>query len=149
MNHVSIYTDGSCIGNPGPGGWACVLLSKKQGLRKEITGSERHTTNNAMELRAAIEGLRALKNPCSVQVWSDSRYLVDGGNGKNRIKAHPELWEELNSLASSHKVRFSWLKGHFGHPENERCDELAKESALDADLDAEYDDQLEAESQSV
>lgn len=147
MNQVIIYTDGSCIGNPGPGGWGCVLLSKDQSRRKELSGSSPDTTNNAMEVTAAISGLRALKTRCSVEVRSDSRYLVDGGNGKSRTLRNAALWKELRALCSRHSVYFVWLKGHNGHPENERCDELAKEAAMDADLDAEYDAQLDAEPQ--
>jgi len=145
MNQVIVYTDGSCRGNPGPGGWGVVLLTKDRSRRKELSGSSPHTTNNEMELRAAIEGLRALKNPCKVEVRSDSRYLVDAGNKKNRIKSHRELWQELFKLKARHEVWFVWLKGHNGHPENEQADELAKEAALDADLDAAYDEQLEDE----
>jgi len=138
MNQVIIYTDGSCRTNPGPGGWSAVLISKDRTRRKELSGSVAHATNNEMELRGAIEGLKALKRPCLVQVRSDSRYLVDGGNGLTRQKANKALWSELREARSKHRVIFVWLKGHNGHEENERCDELAKEAALDAELEAEY-----------
>jgi ribonuclease HI len=138
MNQVIIYTDGSCRTNPGPGGWSAVLLSNDRTQRKELSGSVLHATNNEMELRGAIEGLKALKRPCLVQIRSDSRYLVDGGNGLTRQKANKALWGELREARSKHRVLFVWLKGHNGHEENERCDELAKEAALDAELEAEY-----------
>ena len=137
MKRVEIYTDGACRGNPGPGGWGCILVYGK--YRRELSGGEPETTNNRMELTAAIEGLSALKEPCEVTLTSDSKYLVDaislgwlaewrkknwrllsGGSVKN-----PELWEKLAVLLEKHKVTPGWVKGHDGHPENERCDELA------------------------
>ena len=134
---VDIYTDGACAGNPGPGGWAAILRYK--GTEKEISGFERDTTNNRMEMRAVIEALRMLKRACSVRVHSDSQYLRDGittwihgwkRNGwKTRDKRpvkNRELWEALDELSQKHRVDWIWVQGHAGHPENERCDELAR-----------------------
>ncbi len=145
---VTIYTDGGAIGNPGPGGYGVIL--DYRGYRKELSGGFRYTTNNRMELLAAIEGLRALKEPCRVTLYTDSRYLVDGmekgwarrwqANGwwRDRKRSHPalnaDLWEELLRLCNLHDVRFVWVRGHNGHPENERCDQLAREAARRADL---------------
>ncbi len=134
---VEIYSDGACRGNPGPGGWAAILRFK--GTEKVISGFERHTTNNKMEMRAVIEALRMLKEPCSVKAHVDSQYLKNGITGwihgwkrkgwmttdrqpvKNR-----ELWEALDNLAQKHRIEWIWVRGHSGHPENERCDELAR-----------------------
>ena len=134
MKKVTVYTDGACRSNPGPGGWGAVLCYK--GTEKELHGGEAETTNNRMELLAAINALSALKEPCIVEVWSDSKYLVDaiergwarkwqksawkGGKAKN-----PDLWEKLLTLLDVHKVSFVWIKGHNGHPENEFCDKTA------------------------
>ena len=140
---VNIYTDGACSGNPGPGGWACVLKFGEH--RKEMNGFMANTTNNRMEMLAAISALGALKFPCDVTLYSDSAYLVnafaehwiDGWQrngwktaGKDPVK-NRDLWERLLELTKTHHVTFHWVKGHDGHPENERCDKLAT-SAADA-----------------
>ncbi len=134
---VDIYTDGACAGNPGPGGWAAILRYK--GMEKEISGFERQTTNNRMEMKAVIEAFQALKGACRVRVHSDSKYLRDGitvwihgwkRNGWRTKDRRPvknrELWEALDDLAQIHQVEWVWVQGHAGHPENERCDELAR-----------------------
>ena len=134
---VMIYTDGACSGNPGPGGWCAIL--KYGNNEKVISGGNADTTNNKMELSAVIEGLKALKRPCDVTVVSDSKYVCDAvikgwvyswknkgwrkSDGKPALNS--EMWEELLGLLAVHKVEFSWIKGHAGHPENERCDTLA------------------------
>ena len=137
LKHVDIFTDGACSGNPGPGGFGVIL--KYRGTEKEISGGEAETTNNRMELSAAIAGLEALREPCSVTLYSDSKYLIDAikcgwavkwrANGWMRTKKdralNPDLWERLLQLLEIHKVEFVWVKGHAGHPENERCDRLA------------------------
>ena len=137
MKKVNLYTDGACRGNPGPGGWGAILEYK--GIEKEMSGGENPTTNNRMELTAAIMGLRALNEPCEVTLTSDSKYLVDGiskGWAKSwRAKGwkksdgsaalNPDLWSELLELFDKHKVELVWVKGHAGHPKNERCDSLA------------------------
>ena len=137
MKEVEIFTDGACSGNPGAGGYGVIL--KYQGHTRELYGGEHSTTNNRMELTAVIQGLSALKEPCSVTVTTDSKYIVDSvtkGWAKkwkenNWIKSdkkkalNSDLWEKLLELLDIHKVRFVWVKGHAGHPENERCDELA------------------------
>ena len=133
---VVIYTDGACEGNPGPGGWAAVLLSGRH--RKEISGGEPATTNNRMELRASIAALAVLKEPCRVALHTDSQYLRDGitrwlpGWKRNgwRTRAqqavkNADLWRELEACAGRHQVSWCWLKGHAGHEHNERCDQLA------------------------
>lgn len=136
MKEVSIYTDGACRGNPGPGGWGAILVWGN--YEKELSGGERQTTNNRMELSAAIAGLSALKEPCSVALYSDSKYLCDAYNegwvyawrdkgwrkGKEELK-NPDLWQRLFALTEQHEVRFIWVKGHNGHEYNERCDRLA------------------------
>ena len=134
MKHVDIYTDGACRGNPGRGGWGAILVYK--GREKELSGGEAMTTNNRMELSAAIAGLSALNEPCEVSLYSDSRYLVSafGENWiddwkrtdfhRGKIK-NPDLWERLLALTETHKVTFIWVKGHDGHIYNERCDALA------------------------
>lgn len=137
MKTVNIYTDGACSGNPGPGGWGAIL--KYGEYVKELSGGENPTTNNRMELSACIFALEALKEPCHVILTTDSRYVVDGitkgwakswkSNGWRRSNKepalNPDLWEKLLSLCEKHKVEFRWIKGHAGHPENERCDKLA------------------------
>ena len=137
MKCVTIHCDGACEGNPGPGGWAAVLEYGKQ--RKEISGAEPATTNNRMELTAAIEGLRALRERCDVQFFTDSEYVQSGITkgvpywkrnhwrtaGKSAVK-NKDLWIELDRLASGHVISWNWLKGHAGHTENERCDLLAR-----------------------
>jgi len=141
MKKVSIYTDGACKGNPGAGGWAAIL--EYEGREKELCGGEKSTTNNRMELTAAIEGLKALKTPCKVILYSDSQYLVNAINKgwleswkqKGWRKAdksqvlNDDLWKTLDALLSTHDVEFVWVKGHDGHAYNERCDELASSYA--------------------
>lgn len=137
MKKVTIYTDGACTGNPGPGGYGAVLIYG--GHRKEIFGGELATTNNRMELMGVIKALEKLKEPCEVDVYSDSRYVVDAIekkwaeswriNGWRRKKGralNPDLWEILLNLLKNHKAKFHWVKGHAGNPENERCDYLAR-----------------------
>ncbi len=141
MDKVYIYTDGACSGNPGPGGWGAILKYGEH--KKELSGGEQSTTNNRMELTAVIEALSALKRPCEVILTSDSKYIIDAvtlgwakkwqSNNWMRTKTqkalNADLWEKLLELLSIHNVEFIWVKGHAGHPENERCDELAvKES---------------------
>ena len=137
MKHVDIYTDGACSGNPGPGGWGAVL--RYNGVEKELSGGEAETTNNRMELLAAISSLNALKHPCEIDLHTDSKYVMDGiskwifGWKKNGWKTadkkpvkNAELWQALDEARSHHKVTWHWVKGHAGHPENERADELAR-----------------------
>ncbi len=140
MKKVELYTDGACRGNPGKGGWGAILVYGKH--QKELSGGERETTNNRMELLAAIEGLGALKEPCEVTLYSDSKYLVDAflqdwitdwrqkgwRRGKDELK-NPDLWARLYDLVKSHEVTFVWVKGHNGHDYNERCDKLATDFA--------------------
>ena len=137
MKEVTIFTDGACSGNPGPGG--CGTILDYNGRLKELSGGEKNTTNNRMELTAVIEGLKALKEKCKVTVITDSKYVSDGINlgwargwkannwrKKNKKPAlNPELWDELLMLIDNHVVTIKWIKGHAGHPENERCDRLA------------------------
>ena len=139
MKFVEIFTDGACSGNPGPGGWGAVLRYKTQ--EKEISGGEIDTTNNRMELTAAIKALECLKEPCRVTLTTDSKYLSDGitkgwaeswqKNGWRKADKkpalNPDLWDELLTLLTVHEVTINWVKGHAGHPENERCDKLAVE----------------------
>lgn len=146
IKEVTIYTDGGCLGNPGPGGYGVVLIYGKH--RKELSGGFRLTTNNRMELTAAIEGLKTLKYPCQVSLYSDSKYLVDAINKKwlarwkrNNWKTsrkedvlNIDLWEQLDALMAKHKIEIEWVKGHAGNKENERCDELAMAAARQADL---------------
>ena len=143
---VTIYTDGACIGNPGPGGYGTVLLSGER--RKELSGGFSNTTNNRMEILAAIVGLEALKKPSAVTLYSDSRYLVDAiekgwavkwqANGWMRNKkdraVNPDLWERLLALTKQHDVEFRWVRGHAGNKENERCDKLAVAAAKGKNL---------------
>lgn len=135
--YVELFTDGACSGNPGPGGWGAILRYGER--EKELCGGERETTNNRMELSAAINGLKALKEPCIVRLVTDSKYLADGiikgwaeswrkNNWKKADKKpamNPDLWEELLNVISKHEVKIEWVKGHAGYPENERCDALA------------------------
>lgn len=137
MKKIKIYTDGACSGNPGPGGYGVILKYNEH--IKELSGGEPDTTNNRMELTAVITGLSALKEPCQVDLYSDSKYIIDAvtkgwaekWQANNWIKSdkkkalNSDLWERLLSLLKVHKVTFTWVKGHAGHPENERCDELA------------------------
>lgn len=136
---VELFTDGACSGNPGPGGWGAVLRFGT--VEKELSGGESETTNNRMELTAVIAGLSALKEPCRVALCTDSRYVADGigkgwavswrargwkkGDGKPAL--NPDLWEQLLGLLEIHDLEINWIKGHNGHPENERCDRLAVE----------------------
>ncbi|MGN1206917.1 MAG: ribonuclease HI [Eubacteriales bacterium] len=136
MKKVEIYTDGACRGNPGPGGWGAVLVYGNR--EKELSGGEENTTNNRMELTAAIEALSALKEPCEVTLTSDSTYLVNAiregwliewrKRGFRKVK-NPDLWMKLDPLLLRHEVTFVWVKGHDGHPYNERCDRLATVAA--------------------
>ncbi len=137
MKAVAIFTDGACSGNPGKGGWGAVL--RYQGTEKELCGGAAQTTNNRMELTAVIEALGALKEPCEVTLTTDSKYVVDAvekgwvygwqRNGWRKADKKPalnvDLWEQLLPLLKKHEVNFVWVKGHAGHPENERCDKLA------------------------
>lgn len=137
MKSVDIYTDGACKHNPGPGGWGAVIVYGK--VEKELSGGEPETTNNRMELMAAISALSALKEPCHVTLTSDSKYMIDsiekkwvyGWREKGWKKSdkspalNPDLWEKLLVLLEIHDVKFVWVKGHAGHPYNERCDALA------------------------
>ena len=137
MKTVTVYTDGACSGNPGPGGWGAVL--RFCGREKELCGGDDDTTNNRMELTACIEALSALKEPCEVTLTTDSQYVVNGmtkgwasswqKNGWIKSDKKPaqnsDLWEKLLELSKQHKLTFVWIKGHAGHPENERCDALA------------------------
>lgn len=141
MKHVELYTDGACKGNPGPGGYAAILVYN--GAEREISGGEKETTNNQMELLAVIEGLKALKEPCEVKIFSDSKYVCDAislgwaerwqKNGWMRNKKEPALnrglWEQLLLLLKTHKAEFIWVKGHSDHEMNERCDRLAVREA--------------------
>lgn len=130
---VRIFTDGACVNNPGPGGWAAVLTCGD--VRRELSGGVRRTTNNRMELLAAIEALAALKEPCDVEVVSDSTYVVSGGNDLMRSwRANADLWGRLAPLCRKHQVRFVWVRGHTGVPENERCDVLSEAAARGATL---------------
>lgn len=140
LPHVEIATDGACKGNPGPGGWGALI---RMGAReKELSGGEAQTTNNRMELTAAIEGLNALKRPCRVTLSTDSRYVMDGltkwihgwrRNGWKTADKKPvknaELWQALCAAAEPHRVEWVWVKGHAGHPDNERADRLASDAA--------------------
>lgn len=134
---IEIFTDGACSGNPGPGGYGTIL--RYNDVEKELSGGEKNTTNNRMELTAVIEGLSALKEPCDVTIYSDSKYVIDAIEkgwaknwkskgwirSKNKPALNPDLWDKLLSLIESHNVTFVWVKGHAGHPENERCDKMA------------------------
>jgi ribonuclease HI len=142
---VEVFTDGACLGNPGPGGWAALLVTSWRGERTEklVAGAEPHSTNNRMELSAALQGLLALKRPCQVTVYTDSSYVVKGmtawifgwkKNGwKNSAKKpveNQDLWQSLDEAARRHRVDWRWVKGHAGHPENERVDEAARQEAV-------------------
>ena len=141
MQQVEIYTDGACSGNPGAGGWGAIL--RCQGVEKELSGGEANTTNNRMELTAVIEALKALKKPCKIVLYTDSRYVMDGitkwlpnwqingwrtANKKTPVK-NVDLWQTLESLLKNHQIKWVWVKGHNGHLENERVDELARNQA--------------------
>ena len=142
MKHVELYTDGACSGNPGPGGWAFILRHPDSGAEIERADGEPQTTNNRMELMAVIEGLKALNEPCDVELYSDSQYVLKGleewmdgwkKKGWMRTKSQPvknvELWKELDGLRNQHTMHYHWVKGHAGHDFNERCDQLATGAA--------------------
>jgi len=145
LKTIHIYTDGSCLGNPGPGGYGATLLYKQH--RKEISGGFKHTTNNRMELLAAIKALESLKEPCQVELTTDSQYVKNGINqwianwkrrgwktaDKKPVK-NQDLWQALDKAVSTHTVNWHWVKGHSGHEENERCDDLAREAASQSNL---------------
>ncbi|MGO1247805.1 MAG: ribonuclease HI [Oceanisphaera sp.] len=148
MKKVELYTDGSCLGNPGPGGYGAVLIYNAH--RKELSGGYRLTTNNRMELLAAIEGLAALTDACKVDLTTDSQYVRQGitqwitgwkrkgwqTSAKKPVK-NVDLWKRLDTQCQYHQVTWHWVKGHSGHPENERCDDLAR---IAAETDAHHDD---------
>ncbi len=137
QKQIDIYTDGACSGNPGPGGWGVLLRYGDH--EKELCGGEAETTNNRMEMMAVIKALEALKGRCHVSIYTDSKYVMDGVNqwlegwkargwksaSKKPVK-NKDLWERIDSLLSAHDITFFWVKGHAGHPENERADELAR-----------------------
>ena len=137
MKTVTLYTDGACSGNPGPGGWGAIL--EFNGHEKELSGGENNTTNNRMELTAVIQGLKALKEPCIVELYSDSKYVIDalekgwaeGWKSRGWVKSdkkpalNPDLWEQLLSLTEVHTLHYHWVKGHADNPKNNRCDEMA------------------------
>lgn len=142
LPQVEIYTDGSCLNNPGRGGYAAILICGSH--RKEIYGGYRYTTNNRMEIMAVIQGLKALKRPCKVNLYTDSQYVVNAmtkgwvkkwqknnwrRNAQEKAK-NVDLWQELLKVSQPHQVNYIWVKGHAGHPENERCDYLANLAAL-------------------
>ena len=140
MKQVDIFTDGACKGNPGPGGWAALL--RMGTAEKELVGGAAQTTNNRMEMTAVLEGLKALKAPCEVTIHTDSRYVIDGMtqwifgwqkrgwvNAAKKPVANEDLWRALIDAVRPHKVQWQWVKGHAGHPENERVDSLASEEA--------------------
>lgn len=142
MKQVTLYTDGACSGNPGPGGWGAIL--EYEGHRKELSGGEANTTNNRMELTAVIEGLSALKFGCDVTLVSDSKYVIDAitkgwvyswkAKGWRKADKSPalnvDLWEKLLLQLERHNMTYHWVKGHAGHPENERCDQMAVAQSL-------------------
>lgn len=145
MRKVEIFTDGACSGNPGPGGWGVIL--RYGDYVKELSGGEAYTTNNRMELTAVLQALSALREPCEVTLTTDSKYIVDAINqgwatswresGWRKADKRPvknqEMWEELLNMLLVHNVKFVWIKGHAGHPENERCDQLAVQQRLQAE----------------
>ncbi len=135
MKHITLFSDGSALGNPGPGGYGTILRYEER--EKELSGGEAHTTNNRMELKGVIEGLKALKEPCEVEIVSDSTYVVKAINEwleswqkRNFAKVkNPDLWKEYLEVSRPHKIKARWVKGHNGHDENERCDILARTKA--------------------
>ena len=142
---IELFTDGACSGNPGPGGWGAILKSGPH--ESELSGGEAHTTNNRMELMAVIEGLRAIKKPSQVAIYTDSKYVMDGARSwiigwkkrgwktadKKPVK-NVDLWQRLDAALKAHEVRWHWVKGHAGHDENERADQLAREGVAMARL---------------
>ena len=141
MPRVEIFTDGACLGNPGPGGWGVILRHKD--TEKELSGGAPETTNNRMELTAVIEALKALKTSCVISLYTDSKYVMDGvtqwlpnwkknnwrtSNKKSAVK-NVDLWQELDELLPKHEILWNWVKGHNGHPENESVDKLARDFA--------------------
>jgi ribonuclease HI len=140
---IELYTDGACSGNPGPGGWGCILRYK--GTEKELCGGEPATTNNRMEMMAVIQGLSALKRACIVAVYTDSQYVQKGitewiwgwkkrnwKTADNKPVKNADLWQQLDALAKTHKISWHWVKGHAGHVENERADALARQGLNEA-----------------
>ena len=135
MKKIEIFTDGSCLGNPGNGGWCAILRYK--GYQKILSGAEKNTTNNRMELLAVIKALEALKEPCEVELYSDSTYVLKGLNEwlegwiKKDFKKvkNVDLWKQYIEISKPHKIHINWIKGHSGHKENELCDKIAKEEA--------------------
>lgn len=137
---ILIFTDGACSGNPGPGGWAALLVYKN--TKKTIQGSEEQTTNNRMEMMAAIEALKLLKEPCNIKLYTDSKYLQNGANiwmkkwqennwkTGNKLIKNDDLWIALNQEMKKHSIEFHWVKGHSNHPENELVDKLAREACI-------------------
>ena len=139
MKTVTIYTDGACSGNPGPGGWGAILCYN--GIEKELSGGEKQTTNNRMELTGVISALSALKEPCIVELWSDSKYVIDalekgwaqGWRKRGWVKSdkkpalNPDLWEQLLDLTEKHEMHYHWVKGHADNEKNNRCDQMAVE----------------------
>jgi ribonuclease HI len=142
LSEVKIYTDGACRGNPGPGGWGAVLMTR--GTERELSGAEAHTTNNRMELTAAIRALEALKRPCEIDLYTDSQYVKNGittwildwkrrhwRTADRKPVKNVDLWQRLDELVGGHKITWHWVRGHSGHPINERVDALAN-AAIDA-----------------
>ena len=141
MKHIQIFTDGACSGNPGPGGWGAILRYKAH--EKELSGGEAETTNNRMELMALIAALEQLKEPCEIDLCSDSQYVINGlqkgwakgwrARGWKKADKSPalnsDLWARLLDMSEAHTIHYNWIKGHAGHPENERCDRLAVEQS--------------------
>lgn len=140
MKQVEIFTDGACKGNPGPGGWGALLRMGEN--EKELSGGEVHTTNNRMEMTAAIRALEALREPCEVSLHTDSKYLIDGitkwihgwkkkgwKNAAKKPVVNEDLWRELEAITGKHTITWHWVRGHSGHPENERVDQLASDAA--------------------
>lgn len=144
MTKIEIFTDGACSGNPGAGGWGAILRYGE--TEKELSGGEAETTNNRMELTAVIEALKALKRECEITLYTDSRYVMDGVNewlpnwkrndwrttNKKSAVKNIDLWQELDQLLPKHKIKWVWVKGHNGHPENERVDKLARAQSKQA-----------------
>lgn len=144
MKKITLFSDGSALGNPGPGGYGVILRFGDK--ERELSGSDAHTTNNRMELLGVIEGLKALKEPCEVEIVSDSSYVVKGINewlegwvkrSFSKVK-NPDLWQEYLRVAATHKIKAVWIRGHDGHIENERCDKLARDAALEMKISLQH-----------